>query len=270
MGKPYDDVGRQTSIEGRIIIRSGLMEAKNSNVIEINLKELLFILLHKAWLIILIGVIGAVVAGSYSNFLLTPYYTSTAKVYVISRQSDFTTWADLQIGTSLAQDYMILVKSRPVLEEVISKLNMDMPYEELSGMISVYTPTETRVMEITVTYYDALLAKRLVDTVAEISSERMVTVMGIEKVNVVEEGNLPSAPTGPNINRNIKLGAFIGIIISSFIIALVYILNDSIKTSEDIEKYLGMTTLGIIPIEENIKKSKTKKKRSKKKVAYVA
>ena len=238
------------------------MEAMNSDIIEINFKEIFFILLHKAWLIILIGILGAVGAGTYCSYQLIPYYSSTAKVYVISRQSEITTWSDLQMGTFLAQDYMILVKSRPVMEEVINDLGLKMSYEQLAGLISVYTPNETRVMEITVTYYDALMAKKLVDAIAEVSSERMVSVMGIEKVNIVEEGNLPYAPSGPNINKYIKLGGLLGIFITSLIITFVYLLNDSIKTSEDIERYLGITTLGMIPIEENVKKQK--------KTAYVS
>ena len=85
--------------------------------------------------------------------------------------------------------------------------------------------------------------------------------MGIDKVNVVEEGNYPYYPSGPSINRNIRLGAVGGAVVTALIISLIYLLNDTIKTGDDIEKYLGLTALGVIPLENTIKGNKTKHKR---------
>ncbi len=248
------------------VIRSIRMEQNNQEVVEIEIKELLLALLQKWWVITLLCILGAASAGIYTKNFITPVYTSTSKVYVINRQDeDMTTWSDLQSGTYIAKDLMILVKSRPVTEEVIRKLNLSLTSGQLASMISVNTPSETRIMEITVTHQDPQIAKQLVDAVAEVSSERMVSVMQMEKVNVVEEGNLPAYPSSPNTMKNIIIGGLLGAIATSFVIIATNLLNDTIKSSEEIEKYLGITTLGVIPQEEFTYKKERKHKRGRRK-----
>lgn len=56
------------------------------------------------------------------------------------------TYSELQSGSMLTKDYMELVKSRPVLEKTISKLNLDMEPEDLADMIETDTPTDTRII----------------------------------------------------------------------------------------------------------------------------
>ena len=86
---------------------------------EIDLLELLFEFKKRAWVIILAAVLGCLGAGAYSRLILTPVYTSTAMVYVLSKETTLTSLADLQIGSQLTKDYSVMITSRPVLEQVI-------------------------------------------------------------------------------------------------------------------------------------------------------
>ncbi|QHQ59979.1 hypothetical protein Ana3638_03605 [Anaerocolumna sedimenticola] len=234
------------------------MEKESRDEIEIDLKELFFVLIDKVWIIVFAGIICALSAGIFTKILLKPVYESTTKIYVINRQDTekFTTYSDLQTGTQLTRDYQVLVKSRPVTEQVISDLSLNMTHEELSNAITVNTPTDTRILEITVKYSDPYIAKKLADSIGEVSSQRMVSIMEMEKANIVEPGNIPTGPSSPNFLNNVLIGGAAGIILSIFVILLIYLLDDTIKKSEDIEKYLGLTTLGTIPIEESIVESK--------------
>jgi len=235
------------------------MEQEKPNEISIDVKELFYMLIHKIWLIIILGILGAVIAALISIYLIRPVYTSSAKVYVINRQDENkVTYSDIQTGTQLTRDYMILVKSRPVIEKVISDLNLDMTNEELAGMVKVNTPDDTRILEIVVEYYNATLAKQIVDAIAEVSADRMIGVMEIEKVNIVEEGNLPINPSSPNIKFNTFLGLLLGLLLPALVIIIRSLLNDTIKTQEDVEKHLGITVLGIIPREEELNKKRIK------------
>jgi capsular polysaccharide biosynthesis protein len=246
-----------------IMIERSIMGHRDDNFIELDFKAIFYTLLHKAWIIIVAGILGAVIAGAYSYYMIEPSYSSTARVYVINRQEENKiTYTDLQTGLQLTKDYMILVKSRPVTQQVIHRLGLNLTNESLAGMIHVSTPEDTRILEITVNYSDPDLAKRIVDTVAEISSEQMVNVMEIEKVNVIETGNYPSGPSGPSIRRNALFGGMAGSIVMLVIIFMIYLFNDTMNSSEDIEKYLGITTLGIIPLENGYRKS-SKRKRMK-------
>lgn len=247
------------------------MEPRNNEAIEIDVKELFILLLHKLWIITIIGVLGAICAGSVSMFLLKPIYTSITRVYVINRQEENKmTLSDLQTGAQLTKDYMILVKSRPVTEQVIKDLNLDLTHEELSKMIRVNTPLDTRILEILVDYPNPDLAKQIADSIAAISSERMVSIMEMEKVNILEYGNYPIKPSSPNITLNTIIGGILGVILASFIVIMVYLMNDSIRTAEDIERYLGITTLGTIPLEEKDNNKRHESKQRKRKAALAS
>lgn len=240
------------------------MDTKNEYV-EINIKEILKVLLHKSCFIILSAILFASAAAYISLYQLTPTYTSEASVYVINRDEERElTLLDLQTGAQLTKDYMIIVKSRPVMEQVIEDLGLHITHEELAGAISVFSPEDSRILEIAVTYHDAVMARDIADAVARVSIEKMVSVMGMEEVNVVEPANLPQAPSSPYVTKNTIYGGIIGVMVATFIIVLAYLLNDSIKTIEDVEKYLGITTLSSIPAEEVVnKKMKEKKERGK-------
>jgi capsular polysaccharide biosynthesis protein len=237
--------------------------------ISIDLKEIMLILTSKLWLIILIGIIGGVAGGLISGYLVIPKYTSSAKVYVINRQDENKiTYSDLQTGEQLTKDYMILIKSRPITEKVISLLQLPLSNDELSSIIEVNTPSDTRFLSIKVTYPDAETAKNIVDTIVQVSVDAMINVMEIDKVNIFEQGNLPQEPSSPNIKIYIIIGVIMGLLLPSLILTTRYLLNDTIKSQEDIEKFLGLTLLGIIPYEERLsKKINKRKQKAVKKIA---
>lgn len=233
------------------------LEQKNIHVININIKEVISLLLHKLWIIIIVGIAVAGVSLAISLFLITPLYISSTSVYVINRHSEERmTLSDLQIGTQLTKDYMYIVKSKPVTEMVIETLGLDISNKKLSSLITVNSPEDTRILEITVKHPDPTTAKLIVDAVAKISAERMVCVMNMESVNVVEEGEIPTKPSTPNVLLNTVAAGMVGVVSAGIIITLCYYYNDCIRTSDDIERYLGISTLGIIPLEVKVKKEK--------------
>lgn len=241
--------------------------AKNSQeIIEIDFKDLLYVLLDKTWIILFSCILCALSAGIFTKVMINPMYQSTASLYVISRQDEkkTTSYSDLQTGTQLTKDFQILVKSRPVTEQVISDLKLAMTHEELVSCISVTTPLETRILEIRVNYPDPYTAKNIADTTCEVAAERMAAIMEIEKANIVEKGNIPGGPMSPNLHKNMFLGGMAGGIVSAAIIYLIYFLDDTMKTGEDIEKHLRLTVLGTIPEEDGIMNSKKVKAELKK------
>ena len=224
---------------------------------EIDLLELFHVLLARIWMIILTTVIGLAIAAGVTVLLIKPVYTSTATMYVLTKTTSITSLADVQMGTQLTQDYMVVITSRPVLENVIENLGLNMSYGELKNSISVNNPANTRFLEITVSNNDAYLAKKIVDELADVSAKSMAEVMDTQAPNIMDYGQIPASPSSPSLIKNSIIGALIGFIIACGIIIVTYLMNDSIKTSEDIEKYLGINTLGLIPLEEGVSKKKT-------------
>ena len=119
--------------------------AELDNEIEIDLKELFLELLAFWKLILLALVLGAVIAYSVSKFLMVPQYESTAELYVLSKSTSITSLADIQTGTSLTNDYMVVVEGRPVLEQVIANLGLDETYKSLEDKVTLENPSNSRI-----------------------------------------------------------------------------------------------------------------------------
>lgn len=226
------------------------MENQQKDEIEIDLLELLLVLRQKIVSIIVTAVVFATLFGLVTVVLIEPKYQSTSKLYIISQTSSITSLTDLQIGSQLTQDYMVLVQSRPVLEKVIDNLGMNIEYEKLLSMITLTNQDDTRILAITVTTDDPYMAKEIVDEVARVSGKRIASIMNVSEPTTVESGHLENSLSSPSVSRNIMFGALMGIFLSAGVIIVSYILNDLICTEEDIEKYLGLNTLAMIPIEE--------------------
>lgn len=234
------------------------MEANNREEIEIDLRELFYVVLNKIWIVAITGILCAVIFGVFTKVMLVPKYQSTIKLYIVNKQDSekSMTYSDLQTGSQLTKDYQVLVKSRAVTEQVIKDLNLNITHEALSNDISVNNPEGTRILEITVTYTDPDTARKLADDIGLVSADKMVTIMGMEKANIVETANMPGGPSSPNFSKNVLMGGLAGAFLSVFVIFLIYTLDDSIKKAEDIEQYLNITTLGTLPLEHRLIESR--------------
>ena len=232
---------------------------------EIDLLEIFIALKRRLWLILLAAVIGGGGAGAFSKFVLTPVYSSTAMLYVLSKETTLTSLADLQIGSQLTKDYRIIITSRPVLEDVKETLNLDMTYKELRNIITIDNPSESRILTITITDPDPRLAKQIVDQVANTSSNYIGDIMEMVPPKMIEDGETPVIPISPNSKRNAVLGAAAAMAVVCGFITLGVVLNDTIQTEEDVEKYLGLTVLASVPAREGEAKEGGKKGKKKKK-----
>lgn len=243
-------------------------EVVENDEITIDLTELFAVLWARAYIIIIAGLLLALAAFAGTQLFITPKYTSTTSMYMLARsdESGAVTSGDLQTGTQLTQDYMELVKSRTVLEEVISVLNLEMEPEELSDAITTSNPDNTRILTIQVEDEDPEVAREIANAVRESASNTIQDIMEIDAVNTVEEANLPTTPSSPSVFRNTAIGGFIGIVIAMGIIVLIYVFDDTIKTPEDVENYLGLNVLTSIPIQEGEQKPKRVKRKTTRKM----
>ena len=217
------------------------------------------------WLI-LAFVIGGVIAGSITHFLITPKYTATAKMYMISASSgSVLDLSDFNIGTSLSQDYTELIKIRPVFNEVIDNLNLDMEYEDLLKKVSISVVGDSRLLAVSVEDNDPKLAQSMVNELVDTAVTYIPKVMNASEnaqPTIAEYAVVPDEPSSPNLAKNIILGAVVAML-----------MDDSLNTAEDVEKEFGIMPFTVIPegdieeISDEVEKaiSKEKKKRRKKK-----
>ena len=237
-----------------------MQEMKNDEI-EVDLKELFFVFWGKLWIILLSGIVLGIAAYFYTSVMITPQYASDGTVYILTRSNSNqqVTTGDLNMSAQLTSDFEELIISHTVLDEVIEQIDYEgLTFGSLKNKITVTNRTDTRILQITVTDPDPLMAKAIVDKVIEISSEKIKSIMDIEAVNLVDEGTLNSTPVSPSYKKNVLIGVLIGIVITSAIVIVMYLLDDKIHTGEDIEKYLGLSVLGVIP---EVSKEKKKMRR---------
>lgn len=241
------------------------MGTDNEQEYEIDLKEIAIAILDRIWIVISVGIACALLVGIITKVFITPMYTSTTKLYVINKQSSENniTYTDLQTGNLLTNDYIIQVKGTKVLSQVISELNLTDTEDELASRITVSNPENSRFIVISVSDKDPVVAQQIASCVAKVSSDVVKEVMDLEKVNVAEEANLPLEESSPNLKKNVLLGGVAGVFVSLLLIVVFYLLNDRIRTPEDVKRYLGLNTLGQIPVLENSGNAKRKQRHKK-------
>lgn len=236
---------------------------QRNDEIEIDLLGLMKYLLQKAWLMLLCGMVCAVIAAVVTNYYMTPMYTSRTSFYVMNRQANDTiTTSDISSSTSLTNDYVELIKSRSVIDTVIEDLNLDMTYNQLLSSISVSVTSGTRVVKISIVHADPQMAANIADQVREVAAMKIQEVMKVDSVSVVDAAFVPAAPSSPNLKKNVMLAAMLGIFLAAAVVVVRYLLNDKITTSDDVEKYLGISVIGMIPIDENLVKTKKARKKA--------
>ena len=229
---------------------------RDNDEMEIDLLQLFYALKKKIWFILAAMIIGGGLAGAYSKFLITPQYSSTSMMYILSKETTLTSLADLQIGSQLTEDYKVIVNSRPVLGEVIDSLALDMSYEQLLAKISIGNPTDTRILTVTVTDPDPYRAKAIVDCVAETASDYIGEIMEMIPPKIIENGTVATRKTSPSNGKNAVLGALAGMVLVCGVIVIQVIMNDTVRTEEDVERYLGLTVLASVPLREGEERTK--------------
>lgn len=245
------------------------MGSSSDDEITIDLAELFGVLWHWIWLILLVALLLGGAAFAFSKFVIPEEFQSTTKIYVLDKESGSggqSTYTDLQVGSQLTKDYAELITSRTVIEKVIADNHLESVYDykEFLKKVEVNTPTDTRIVSITVTDTNPALAQALADDIRVEASDLIIDTMQINAVNTYEVANLPTEKSAPSCSKWALIGALLGAFLVAGIVTLQYILDDTIKTSEDIEQYLGLSTLALIPLDENIGGAeKGKKKKNK-------
>lgn len=232
---------------------------------EIDLLDLGYELLEKIHYIIFAIMLGAVVANAFSYFCIKPTYQTTAKMYIVSASSDSVVdLTDLNIGTSLTKDYEELILSYPVLEQVIEELDLDMNFNQLSEMVEISNPADTRILNVTVTTTDPKLSQDIANKLTEVSTNYLPETMNTDQPNIAQKAKKPEHKFGPSYAKFTLIGALLGAIICCGYFIVLYMMDDTIHSAEDMEKYFGLVPLAVVPeselFEEKDKRSNKNKR----------
>lgn len=230
-------------------------DVKNNNEeyeLLISVKDVLYVAKQKLGVSILVGLILAVISFVYFGYAVKPTYTSNTKVYVLSGTmttagSKRVTNGDVVAYAEVVKDFPDMVKSRTVAEEAINSLGVDATPEQLIKRIDVTYSTDSRVVVINATAGSPEAAKKLANAVTNAAIKNINKIFDTEVVSIIDEANFPKSPSGPHVKRN-ALFSFVGGFILTIVISLgLYCYNDTVKTEDDVIKYLDLSVLGVVP-----------------------
>ena len=224
------------------------MEKRNEEM-EIDLLELFYYLKKRILIIVAALLVFAVVGFLGTKIFITPQYTTNTRMYVLNRSNENNVvTSDFQIATYVMNDYKALITGQNVTKKVIDTLDLDMKPAELSKLIQVTSPENTRVLQINITHTDPKKAADIANTVREVASQQIKEIMDVNAVKTVYEAEVPKTPSGPSATRNALIAGILGLVLAVGIYTVIFVVDDTIRTEEDVTKYLGLGTLGVIPV----------------------
>ena len=215
---------------------------------EINLSEM-FQYFREKWLVILTIVLGFGVIGSiYYAFIQVPTYTSnTTLILAGSKTDDTINQNDITINSKLVKTYQKIIRSRRVLDQVISDLGLDVSWSSLASNISVNVVSDTEVIEISVTNSDSILAYRIANSVANVFVKEVADLYNLTNINILDRAVVSDHPSSMGVAKILTIALLAGFVIACGIIFVIFYFDDTIKSAEQIEKKLGVSVLGTVP-----------------------
>ncbi|WP_088188389.1 Wzz/FepE/Etk N-terminal domain-containing protein [Desulfosporosinus sp. FKA] len=212
-------------------------------------------ILRKRWLIVVIlPLIAALVSGVVSFFVIRPVYEAATTMIVGQKASDEGKAADQMLDYNviladqqLAKTYASIAQSRTVEQNVINDLNLPLTVEQLDKMVSIKPVNTTEILEIQIDNTDPKLAASIANTMASEFSQAVINIKKVDSVSIVDKAVTPDKPVKPNKKLNILIAFVVGLMAAVGLAFLLEYMDNSVKTSEDLEKLLDIPVLGVIP-----------------------
>ncbi|MGG4491336.1 YveK family protein [Metabacillus idriensis] len=216
----------------------------------ISLKELFQTLKKRLSLIIIITAIAAATSGIISYFILTPIYQSSTQILVNQAKSDQQAFnpGEVQTNLQLINTYNVIIKSPAILDKVIKQLDLNMSSGQLNSNVTVGSEQDSQVVNISVQDEDPKQAAEIANTIATVFQKDIASIMNVDNVSVLSKAELGTdpSPIKPKPIMNIAIALVVGLMAGVGLAFLFEYMDNTIKTEQDIEKYLGLPVLGAI------------------------
>ena len=218
---------------------------------EISLKELYFILRKWIWLITALLIVSMLISGLVSFFVLDKEYEAFTTL-MVGKPKDYLAenkieYNDLMLNQKLVSTYGELIKTRVVADKVIGNMNLPITYDQFRSKVNVSLVKDTEIIKIQVNDNNPTLATEIANETAAVFMATVQEIMKVENVQVIDKAQVPTNQVSPRPMLNIAIAGVLGLMLGIFIAFLIEFLDNSIKTPEDVEKYLGVPVLGTIP-----------------------
>lgn len=220
---------------------------------DIDLFRILKVLWQNVIKIAICSIVCGIIAFSYTIFMVTPLYQANCMIYVnnssfsVGGSSFSISSADISASQSLVDTYIVILKSRATLNEVIEEAGLEMSYGQLSGMVSASPVNETEIFRVTVTSPDPDQAKLIANTIAEVLPVKVSDIIDGSSVRIVDYAVKPSVKSSPSVTKNTSVGLVIGFGLMSLIVVLLDLFDDVIRNEDYLTQTFDIPILATIP-----------------------
>lgn len=217
------------------------------NRVEITLQDIFISLKRYFVLIVLTTLIFTVGAWIYTQFFITPLYTTQVSmcVFASQRTEDGVTASELSADASIARTYCLLVKSQTVLQAVSDELNGEISARAIGGLLS--TDANAQVIYVTVTAANPVLAARVANALLDVAPGALSSLARAGELIPLDRAVIPAAPSSPNVSSNVTIGFLVGLLLSCAVVILITLLDTTIWREEDLEHAFQIPVLGSVP-----------------------
>lgn len=223
---------------------------ENRNEMEFDLVQLIRHLFRRCWIILLAAAILAGIANYISESRLVPTYTSHCRIYVYrDPQSDKgVDYNGLLLANQMANDCKVLITGVNVSQKVVEELGMNVSPSYISNGLAVTSQDNTRILQIDYTDTDPNRAVAVLDKVCEIAAKEIQNTMKVESVSVIYGAQSPTGPNPNSVQRDTLLAGAVGAALAIAVLVVLFLLDDTMRNEDDVERFLGLSTLSAIPI----------------------
>lgn len=229
-------------------VNSWKEEDKNEDV-EIDLVEIWQVIKKQFGLLVIIVILCAVLAGVISKFFIAPKYTSSSTIFLTPSISEtgVVDYTSQNSNEKLVNNVMALLVQDNILSEVAKQTGME-SVEDLRNQIKVSNDTNTTLVKVEATTLDPKLSKNIVNSTVNVFIDTMQENLNLKNIEIVDKAKLSYEPSGPNVKKNILMGAAAGFVIDALIVVLKVLTNTKLKSKEEAEKYLKLPVVCELPV----------------------
>ena len=229
-------------------VNSWQEEDKNEDV-EIDLVEIWQVIKKQFGLLVVIVILCAILAGVISKFFIAPKYTSSSTIFLTPSisESGVVDYTSQTSNEKLVNNVMALLVQDNILSEVAKQTGME-SVEDLRDQIEVSNDTNTTLVKVEATTLDPKLSKNIVNSMVNIFIDTMQENLNLKNIEIVDKAKLSYEPSGPNVKKNILIGAAAGFVIDALIVVLKVLTNTRLKSKEEAEKYLNLPVFCELPV----------------------
>lgn len=223
----------------------------------ISLTDLL-VVFKKCW--ILLAIVGIVVGALTFTYAIMTYqeqYTAESSLVVIRKGSGSGSGSygtgDYSVDLYMVNDVARLLKTPSFLNMVVEDLAQNPEFtghvtvKSLERDIKIETFDDTRFVCFTNTASTKKNAELIAQSLCRLVKEQIEVNFDVDRVSIVDDGFVGNSPSNSKITMLHMVVPVLAVFGVYVVFLLIHMFDDKIRTPEDVEKYLGLNLLGMIP-----------------------